>query len=136
MQRDEQSVAGLRRLWLTALLAAPALAVAHHSVVAEYDVDRPVSIKGVITRVDWQNPHIWYYLNVTGDDGAISEWGVSGGAPGQLMRRGIYKSVLEIGATVSVEGFQARDGSRNMTGRQVTFPDGRNVFTAGPEPTR
>jgi hypothetical protein len=136
MQRDEQSVAGLRRLWLAALLAVPAIAAAHHSVVAEYDVDRPVSIKGVITRVDWQNPHIWYYLNVTGDDGAVSEWGVSGGAPGQLMRRGIYKSVLEIGATVSVEGFQARDGSRNMTGRQVTFPDGRNVFTAGPEPTR
>lgn len=136
MQRDQQSVTGFKRIWIAALLAVPALAAGHHSVVAEYDVDRAVSIKGVITRVDWQNPHIWYYLNVTGDDGAVTEWGVSGGAPGQLMRRGIYKSVLEIGATVSVEGFQARDGSRNMTGRQVTFPDGRNVFTAGPEPTR
>ena len=123
-------------LWIAALFAVPTLTFGHHSVVAEYDVDRPVSIKGEITRVDWQNPHIWYYLKVTGDDGTVTEWGVSGGAPGQLMRRGIQKSVLEIGAIVSVEGFQARDGSRNMTGRQVTFPDGRNVFTAGPEPTR
>jgi len=120
---------------LAGLLAATG-ALAHHSVVAEYDVDRPVSISGAIKRVEWQNPHIWYYIDVKEKDGAVSEWGVSGGAPGQLMRRGITKDVLQIGAVVSVEGFQARDGSKNMTGRKVTFPDGRNVFTAGPEPAR
>jgi DNA/RNA endonuclease YhcR with UshA esterase domain len=117
-------------------LLAATVAPAHHSVVAEYDVDRPVSIRGEIKRVEWQNPHIWYYIDVKDKDGAVSEWGVSGGAPGQLMRRGITKDVLQIGAVVSVEGFQARDGSKNMTGRQVTFSDGRNVFTAGPEPAR
>jgi len=69
-------------------------------------------------------------------DGSLSEWGVSGGAPGQLMRRGITKDVLKIGAVVSVEGFLARDGSKNMTGRRVTFSDGRDVFTAGPEQQR
>jgi len=122
-------------LILTGLLAATG-APAHHSVVAEYDVDRPVSISGSIKRVEWQNPHIWYYIDVKDKDGAVSEWGVSGGAPGQLMRREITKDVLQIGAVVSVEGFQARDGSKNMTGRQVTFSDGRNVFTAGPEPAR
>jgi len=120
---------------LTSLTAAP-IAIAHHSVDAEYDVDRPVSISGTIKRVEWQNPHIWYYLEVKEKDGALSEWGVSGGAPGQLMRRGINKDVLQIGAVVAVEGFQARDGSKNMTGRRVTFADGRNVFTAGPEQQR
>jgi hypothetical protein len=119
---------------LTAFTATTALA--HHSVVAEYDVDKPVSISGAIKRVEWQNPHIWYYLDVKDKDGGVSEWGVSGGAPGQLMRRGITKDVLQIGAVVSVEGFQARDGSKNMTGRRVTFADGKNVFTAGPEPAR
>lgn len=121
------------RRWFGVLLAVPAVAAGHHSLIAEYDLDRPVSISGTITRVEWNNPHIWYYLTVKTDDGSETEWGVSGGAPGQLMRRGIQKSVLQIGAVVDVDGFQARDGSNNMTGRQVTFPDGRNVFTAAQE---
>jgi hypothetical protein len=130
----------MRYFWRFALgfagLVATAAALAHHSVVAEYDTEREVSIMGAIKRVEWQNPHIWYYIDVKDKDGAVAEWGVSGGAPGQLMRRGITKDVLQVGAVVSVEGFQARDGSNNMTGRRVTFADGRNVFTAGPEPTR
>ena len=97
-------------------------------------MDRPVSITGTIKRVEWQNPHIWYYIEVKDKDGTASEWGVSGGAPSQLMRRGITKDVLQIGAVVSVEGFQARDGSKNMNGRRVRFPDGKDVFTAGEQP--
>ena len=127
----------MRHSWSVAFLLASSLAttgvLAHHSAVAEYDLDKPISISGTIKRVEWQNPHIWYYLDVKEKDGSLSEWGVSGGAPGQLMRRGITKDVLKIGAIVSVEGFVARDGSKNMTGRRVTFPDGRDVFTAGPE---
>jgi hypothetical protein len=130
----------MRESWRSALLIAVVLASrgveAHHSVVAEYDVDRPVSISGTIKRVEWQNPHIWYYLDVKEKDGAVAEWGVSGGAPGQLMRRGINKDVLRVGAIVSVDGFQARDGSKNMTGRRVTFADGKEVFTAGSEQQR
>jgi hypothetical protein len=122
-------------LFLAGLLGTTGV-LAHHSAVAEYDVDKPMSISGTIKRVEWQNPHIWYYLDVKEKDGTLSEWGVSGGAPGQLMRRGITKDVLKIGAVVSVEGFLARDGSKNMTGRRVTFPDGRDVFTAGPEQQR
>jgi uncharacterized protein DUF6152 len=121
---------------LLASLLATSGALAHHSAVAEYDLDKPMSISGTIKRVEWQNPHIWYYVDVKEKDGSLSEWGVSGGAPGQLMRRGITKDVLKIGAVVSVEGFLARDGSKNMTGRRVTFPDGRDVFTAGPEQQR
>jgi len=130
----------MRRSWSAAFLLASTLAtssaLAHHSAVAEYDLDKPVSISGTIKRVEWQNPHIWYYLDVKEKDGKVSEWGVSGGAPGQLMRRGITKDVLQVGAVVSVEGFQARDGSKNITGRRVTFADGRDVFTAGPEQPR
>jgi hypothetical protein len=130
----------MRELWkfvfLFASLLATTSALAHHSAVAEYDLDKPMSISGTIKRVEWQNPHIWYYVDVKEKDGSLSEWGVSGGAPGQLMRRGITKDVLKIGAVVSVEGFLARDGSKNMTGRRVTFPDGRDVFTAGPEQQR
>ncbi len=121
---------------LLAGLFATSGALAHHSAAAEYDLDKPVSISGTIKRVEWQNPHIWYYLDVKEKDGSVSEWGVSGGAPGQLMRRGITKDVLQIGTVVSVEGYLARDGSKNMTGRRVTFADGRDVFTAGPEQPR
>ena len=128
MRRSSRSV-----LLLAGLLVA-ARAPAHHSVAAEYDVDKPVSINGTIKRVEWQNPHIWYYLDVKGNDGTVSEWGVSGGAPGQLMRRGITKDVLQLGSVVSVQGLMARDGSKNIAGQKVTFADGRNVFTAGPEP--
>lgn len=128
--RDSSSRAAI----LAAGLLATMGAMAHHSAVAEYNLDRPVSISGTIKRVEWQNPHIWYYLEVKEKDGTVSEWGVSGGAPGQLMRRGITREVLPLGAVVSVEGFQARDGSKNMTGRRVTFQNGKDVFTAGEPP--
>ena len=102
-----------RITFLLAGLLATTGVLAHHSAVAEYDLDKPVSINGTIKRVEWQNPHIWYYLDVKEKDGGLSEWGVSGGAPGQLMRRGITKDVLQVGAVVSVEGF------RRVTGRRT-----------------
>lgn len=125
----------MKRLALIVLsvLLPFAAAIAHHSFIAQFDTEAPVSLTGVVTRVEWQSPHIWFYIDVTDGDGNVEEWGISGGSPGQLMRRGIYKSVLEIGMTLSVEGFQARDGSNNAGGRRVTLPDGSNVFTAGPE---
>jgi hypothetical protein len=88
---------------------------------------------GVVTKVEWQNPHIWFYVDVKSDDGKVTNWGFSGGAPGQLMRRGIAKKVIQEGMTVTVEGFRSKDGSNNANGARVTFPDGRSVFTAGAE---
>jgi hypothetical protein len=80
--------------------------------------------------VEWQNPHIWFYVDVKGDDGKVINYAFSGGAPGQLMRRGIMKSSLIIGSTITVDGFKAKDGSTNAFGAKVTFPDGRMVFTS------
>jgi uncharacterized protein DUF6152 len=105
---------------------------AHHSFAAEFDDTKPVKVTGTITRVEWQNPHIWFYVDVKNADGSVTTWAFSGGAPGQLMRRGITKDALKIGAEVIVEGFRAKDASNNGFGQKVTFPDGRNVFTAPP----
>jgi hypothetical protein len=111
------------------LLSAQAVS-AHHSFAAEFDDQKPLKLTGTLTKVEWTNPHIWYYLDVKNPDGTITKWALSGGAPGQLMRRGIRKEQLTIGAVVNVDGFMAKDGSHNGFGRSVTYADGRNVFTA------
>ena len=115
------------------LLAMGAPARAHHSFDAEYDNAQPVKVTGVLTRVEWTNPHIWFYLDVKDDRGTVTTWGFSGGPPGVLQRRGIPKDRLKIGETIVVEGFRARDGSNNASGGTVTFTDGRRVFTASNE---
>ena len=122
---------------LVPLLAAVAIVIAatpstqaHHSFAAEYDDQKPLTITGTLTKVEWMNPHIWYYVDVKNADGTKTTWAISGGAPGQLMRRGITKDLLVLGAEVNVEGFKAKDGSNNGFGQRVTYPDGRNVFTA------
>jgi hypothetical protein len=104
--------------------------LAHHSEAAEYDSSKPVKVTGVLTKVEWQNPHIWFYVDVKQPDGSTTTWGFSSGPPGSLMRRGITKDALKIGEVVNVEGNRARDGSNNAVGRRVTYADGKNVFTA------
>ena len=114
---------------LTAVLGGSRL-LAHHSFAAEFDDKQPIKLTGTLKKVEWTNPHIWYYVEVKNPDGTTTTWALSGGAPGQLMRRGIRKEALVLGSTVNVDGFRARDGSHNGFGRSVTYPDGRNVFTA------
>jgi hypothetical protein len=119
-------------LSLLLLVFAASLPVrAHHSFAAEYDDTKPIKVTGTVTKVEWQNPHIWFYVDVKGDDGKVVNYAFSGGAPGQLMRRGIMKSAIQVGSTITVDGFRAKDGSTNGFGAKVTFPDGRMVFTAG-----
>ena len=115
------------------LAAAVMPAEAHHSFAAVFDASQPVAVTGTIVRVQWLNPHIWFYVEVREPNGDVTEWGFSGAPPGVLMRRGITREVLRVGAVVNVEGFRARDGSNNASGGSVTFPDGRNVFTASSE---
>ena len=112
-------------------MAASAPLLAHHSFAAEFDDQKPIKVSGVVTRVEWQNPHVWFYVDVKDESGKVANWGFAGGAPGQLMRRGISNQVIKPGMTITVEGFRAKDGSNNASGGRLTFPDGRNVLTAG-----
>jgi hypothetical protein len=114
---------------LLAGLAATPPVQAHHSFAAEFDSSKPVKVTGVVTKLEWQNPHIWYYIDVKNDDGTVTNWAFSGSSPIQLMRRGISKKVLQPGTVITVEGFRAKDGSNNGGGSKVTFQDGRSVFT-------
>jgi hypothetical protein len=108
--------------------------VAHHSEAAEYDATKPVRVTGVVKKVEWTNPHIWFYVEGTDEvSGRTAVWGFSGAAPNGLRRRGITKESLKIGDTVKVQGVQAKDGSANAASRGVTFSDGRQVFTASAE---
>lgn len=130
----------LLRHWVAAVFALGfgLLAVypilAHHSFASEYDDKKPVKVTGVVKRLEWTNPHIWFYVEgkdeITGRSGV---WGFSGGAPGTLSRRKIPRDVMKPGDTVKVEGFLAKDGSLNASGGKVTFADGRQVFTASAE---
>src|SRR6476660_2205014 len=118
------------------LMAVTAPAFSHHSEAAEYDATKVIKVTGTIKKVEWQNPHVWFYVDVKDETGKITTWGFSAAPPGMLMRRGITKDALKIGAVVTVQGLRARDGSNNASGRQVTFADGTNVFTAAGEGAR
>lgn len=120
---------------LVALVLVPP-AAAHHSFATEYDRTRPVSVTGVVRKVEWRNPHIWFYVEVKDDRGRVTTWGFSGAPPAFLMRQGIARDVMKAGDVVKVDGFRARDGSNNASGGRVTFADGRSVFTASPEDVR
>src|SRR5438552_4394971 len=114
------------------LLSSVAL-LAHHAFQAEYDATKPVKITGVVKKVEWMNPHIWFYVDVKDDSGKVTTWGFSGGPPGMLQRRGITRDVLKVGDVIKVDGFRAKDGSNNASGGNVTFTDGRKVFAGAAE---
>jgi Family of unknown function (DUF6152) len=118
------------RLSIVALGLAAAVCplLAHHSFAAEYDDKKPTKLIGTVTKVEWMNPHIYYYVDVKGSDGKVTNYAVEGGTPGSLYRQGWRKDSLKVGDTVTVEGFLAKNGSNTVNGRKVLLPDGRRVF--------
>ena len=112
-----------------ALMAATAVpAIAHHSFAAEFDINRPIELEGVVTRMEFSNPHSWLHIEVTTVTGEKQQWQVEGGAPNALIRRGWNRNSIPAGIRVHVEGFQARDRSFRASGREVTLPDGSSLF--------
>jgi len=118
-----------RRLFTFAsmVLLVPVLALAHQSYTAEFDTTNPIKLSGVLTRVEWANPHIWLYLDVKDEKGNVTNWGFSASPPGMLQRRGITKNSLKLGDVLTITGHRAKDGSNNASGNVVTFPDGRDA---------
>ena len=114
---------------LGAGLMAAAQVLAHHAFGGEFDPNRPVLLKGPVTKIEWVNPHAWIHIEVTKPDGTTEEWMVEGGTPNTLLRRGITKESLKIGTQIVVDGYQTRDHSLlRANGRNITFPDGRKLF--------
>ena len=110
------------------LSAMPARA--HHSFAAEFDGTKAIRLTGAITKVEWTNPHSYFYIAVKDESGNIETWGCEAGAPGALTRRGFKRGDLKLGDTVIVDGYRAKDGSRLVDARRVTLPDGRIVSGA------
>jgi hypothetical protein len=110
------------------LMAATVPVVAHHAFGAEFDANRPVLLKGKVTKVEWVNPHAWIHMAVAKSDGTTEDWMVEGGTPNTLLRRGIDRNSLKVGTEIVVDGYQSKDRSNRANGRDVTFPDGKKLF--------
>jgi len=102
---------------------------AHHAFAAEFDGDKPVSLKGKITRLQWTNPHSWLYLDVE-NDGAVTNWAVEFGAPYALIQKGLRRTDFEIGSEVIVDGYLAKNGKPVANASSVRLPNGKDFFTA------
>ena len=120
----------LLAIGIVVLFLAPVWAMAHHAFASEFDGNKPVLLKGTITKMEWVNPHAWIYIAVKKPDGTVENWMVEGGTPNTLVRRGLRKTDVQAGTEIQVDGYRAKDGSHLMDARRVTLPDGRIVSSA------
>src|SRR5262245_60250610 len=106
---------------ISGLLLSVAPAWAHHAFATEFDAQKPVPMRGVVTKIDWVNPHVWFYINVKTENGLIENWGFEMGGPNSLRTSGWTKETMKIGDEVIVEGSRAKNGSRNVNAKSVTM---------------
>jgi hypothetical protein len=100
--------------------AATVTSYAHHSFAAQYDSTKPIKLEGVVTRLEWTNPHVYIFIDVTAKNGAVTNWGFEMGPPHMLQKAGWKKNSLSLGEQVQIEGWLARDGSNHANARRVT----------------
>jgi Family of unknown function (DUF6152) len=113
-------------------LAVVAPLLGHHSFASEFDATKAIRLTGTLTKIEWTNPHSYFYLDVKDQKGAVVNWACEGAPPGAFSRRGFKKGDIKIGDTLVVDGYQAKDGSHLMDARRVTLPDGRNIYGGTP----
>ena len=114
---------------LAAVLLLGGTAFAHHAFSNEFDDTKPVTLEGVVTQINWENPHVYFYVDVKESDGTVVNWACETRGPSGLARRGWKRDSLKIGDKVSVSGFRARNGTHTADGRQVTMADGRKILS-------
>jgi hypothetical protein len=120
---------------LSLILAGTPL-LAHHSFAAEYDAKKPIKLKGIITKVDWMNPHVYFYIDVEDEKGNVTNWAFEMGPPNGLQRAGWTRNTMKIGDEVIVDGSLAKDGSRGGNARSVTLAaTGKKLGAASSEGT-
>ena len=118
---------------LTGIFLFPVSALPHHSFATQFDATKPVTVQGIVAKVEWTNPHVYFYVDTKDDNGKDVNYAVETGAPNGLYRQGWRKDSLRVGDVVTVDGFRAKDGSNTVNARNVMLPDGRKVFAGSVE---